>query len=146
LLNKNFISIKYIVIFYDAETTKNKLIPFISKLNISVVYKKIDTDFYADCNFYSVNRHWAFSPAYRFEIFTLSSYNSLLYLDCDTLICGNIGRHPFWTKKKGNCVLRNADIIHEYGLYLPNHYNLIKKDIIFICQKFNEIAIPKFFN
>ena len=62
------------------------------------------------------------------------------------LICGNIGRHPFWTKKKGNCILRNADIIHDYGLYLPNHYNLVKRDIIFICQKFNQIAIPKFFN
>lgn len=61
------------------------------------------------------------------------------------LICGNIGRHPFWVKKYGNSVLANADIVHEYGLYLPNHYNLNKKDILFICQKFKEIAIPKFF-
>ncbi|MDA8801447.1 DegT/DnrJ/EryC1/StrS family aminotransferase, partial [Candidatus Pelagibacter bacterium] len=45
------------------------------------------------------------------------------------LICGNIGRHPFWVKKNGNSVLTNADIVHNYGLYLPNHYNLNKKDI-----------------
>jgi CDP-6-deoxy-D-xylo-4-hexulose-3-dehydrase len=79
----------------------------------------------------------------RMEVF---NYLKKFGIETRPLICGNIGRHPFWTKKKGNCVLRNADIIHENGLYLPNHYNLIKKDIIFICQKFNEIAIPKFFN
>jgi len=61
------------------------------------------------------------------------------------LICGNIGRHPFWIKKYGNCTLKNADIIHEFGLYLPNHYNLSKNDIFFISQKFKEIAVPKFF-
>lgn len=61
------------------------------------------------------------------------------------LICGNIGRHPFWVKKYGNCILKNADIIHEFGLYLPNHYNLSRNDIFFISQKFKEIAVPKFF-
>lgn len=61
------------------------------------------------------------------------------------LICGNIGRHPFWIKKNGNSILTNADIVHDYGLYLPNNYSLNKKDIFFICQKFKEIAIPKFF-
>lgn len=61
------------------------------------------------------------------------------------LICGNIGRHPFWVKKYGNCILKNADIVHEFGLYLPNHYNLSRNDIFFISQKFKEIAVPKFF-
>ncbi|MDA0996374.1 MAG: aminotransferase class V-fold PLP-dependent enzyme [Proteobacteria bacterium] len=61
------------------------------------------------------------------------------------LICGNIGRHPFWVKKYGNTILKNADIVHDFGLYLPNHYNLTKNDIFFISQKFKEIAVPKFF-
>lgn len=61
------------------------------------------------------------------------------------LICGNIGRHPFWVKKYGNCILKNADIVHEFGLYLPNHYNLSSNDIFFISKKFKEIAVPKFF-
>jgi CDP-6-deoxy-D-xylo-4-hexulose-3-dehydrase len=79
----------------------------------------------------------------RMEVF---KYLKKFGIETRPLICGNIGRHPFWTKKSGNCVLKNADVIHEYGLYLPNHYNLVEKDIIFICQKFNEIALPKFFN
>jgi lipopolysaccharide biosynthesis glycosyltransferase len=101
-----------IVIFYDTETTKDKLIPFISKLNIRAIYKKIDTDFYSGCNFYSVNRHWAFSPAYRYEIFTLSGYNSLLYLDCDTLICGSIDELLNTQCDFGACLLGPATTMH----------------------------------
>ena len=62
------------------------------------------------------------------------------------LICGNIGRHPFWIKKYGLKNLKNADVIHDFGLYLPNNFNLKKRDIEFICKRFKEIAIPKFFS
>ena len=61
------------------------------------------------------------------------------------LICGNIGRHPFWTKKFGDNRLKNSDTIHDFGIYLPNNFNLSKKDILFICKKFKEVAIPRFF-
>ena len=61
------------------------------------------------------------------------------------LICGNIGRHPFWIKKFGRKKLINADIVHENGLYLPNNFNLKMNDIIYICDIFKQIAIPKFF-
>ena len=62
------------------------------------------------------------------------------------LICGNIGRHPFWIKKYGKKNLKNANIIHDYGLYLPNNLNLRTEDVIFICNKFKEVALPKFLN
>ena len=61
------------------------------------------------------------------------------------LICGNIGRHPLWIKKYGKQELKNADIVHDYGLYLPNNFNLRNKDIDYISKKFKEVAIPKFF-
>lgn len=79
----------------------------------------------------------------RMEVFRyLKKFN----IDSRPLICGNIGRHPFWTKKFGKSMLKNADIVHDYGIYLPNNYSLTERDILFICKKFNEIAIPKFFN
>ncbi len=56
------------------------------------------------------------------------------------LICGNIGLHPFWIKKYGKCSFPNADLVHNNGLYLPNHYNLSEEDIKYICDKFKEIA------
>lgn len=57
------------------------------------------------------------------------------------LICGNIGLHPFWIKKKGSSSLKNADIIHNKGLYLPNHFNLSEDDIVYVCNIFKEIAV-----
>jgi CDP-6-deoxy-D-xylo-4-hexulose-3-dehydrase len=79
----------------------------------------------------------------RMEVYKyLKNFN----IETRPLICGNIGRHPFWTNKNTlDSKLKNANIIHDYGLYLPNHFNLKEKDIIFICKKFKEIAIPKFF-
>lgn len=79
----------------------------------------------------------------RMEVFNhLKKFN----IETRPLICGNIGKHPFWKKKYGEENLKNANQIHDYGIYLPNNYNLKKKDVDFICKKFNEIAIPKFFD
>ena len=73
-------------------------------------------------------------------------YNHLKANNIETrpLICGNIGLHPFWIKQYGECHLKNADIIHDFGLYLPNHFNLTGEDIKFICDKFKEVAKPMF--
>jgi CDP-6-deoxy-D-xylo-4-hexulose-3-dehydrase len=78
----------------------------------------------------------------RLEVYKhLKKFN----IESRPLICGNIGRHPFWIDKYGIKNLKNADIIHDYGLYLPNNYNLNASDIFYICKKFKEVAIPKFF-
>lgn len=37
------------------------------------------------------------------------------------LISGSIARQPFWTNLYGNTLLKNADYIHENGIYLPNN-------------------------
>lgn len=78
----------------------------------------------------------------RLEVF---KYLKKFDIETRPLICGNLGRHPFWIKKFGIQELKNGDIVHDYGLYLPNNLNLKKKDIDYICSKFKKIAIPKFF-
>mgnify|MGYP003627227968 FL=1 len=55
------------------------------------------------------------------------------------MICGSMGRQPFYVKKYGECALPNADIIKERGLYLPNHHLLSEKDIKFICNLIKDI-------
>lgn len=60
------------------------------------------------------------------------------------LICGNIGLHPFWIKQFGSQHFHFADIVHEYGLYLPNHAQLTHADIRHICKIFKAVAKPKF--
>lgn len=58
------------------------------------------------------------------------------------LICGNIGRQPFWIKKYGETRLPNADIIHDCGMYLPNHIGLTPAEIDEVTSEFRKVAIP----
>lgn len=59
------------------------------------------------------------------------------------LICGNIARHPFWLREKGvNRALPNADKVHDFGMYLPNHHKLTASDITRITELFKHVAVP----
>jgi len=49
------------------------------------------------------------------------------------LICGSIGRQPFWIKKYGRTSLKVADRVSKYGFYLPNNHELTDQEIDFIC-------------
>lgn len=58
-------------------------------------------------------------------------------IECRPLICGSIGLQPFWIKKYGSCSLPNADLIHNYGLYVPNNHNITQQQIEKICNIIN---------
>jgi CDP-6-deoxy-D-xylo-4-hexulose-3-dehydrase len=53
------------------------------------------------------------------------------------LIAGSIGKQPFWIKKHGNYKYPNADLIHNFGFYLPNHQDLTEKELDFIIEIVN---------
>ncbi len=78
----------------------------------------------------------------RFEV-----YEKLKSMDIETrpLVAGNIGRQPFWIDKFGELKLTNADIVHDYGIYLPNHQGLSTTDIEYVVGEFKKIAEPMFF-
>lgn len=76
----------------------------------------------------------------RMEVF---SYLKARNIEVRPLICGNIGLHPFWIKERGRCSLPHADVIHDCGMYLPNHFNLSLEDIDFVSRTFREVAVPK---
>ena len=63
-------------------------------------------------------------------------------IDSRPLICGNIGRHPFWLEKHGRVSLPVADRVHDNGIYLPNHANLDENDIVRVCDTFKQVAKP----
>lgn len=78
----------------------------------------------------------------RMEVFNhLRKHN----IEVRPLICGSMGKQPFWIKKYGHTPLEVADIVHDYGLYLPNHLYLDKEKIKFVTDRFKEVAVPKFF-
>lgn len=107
-------------------------------------YKKNLNDFWCQESLSSFISSFAFGTlvSNRLEVY---KYLKKYKIETRPLVCGNIGRHPFWTNKYEKQKLNNADIVHDYGLYLPNNFNLKKNDINYICNKFKEIAKPKFF-
>ena len=79
----------------------------------------------------------------RIEVSKIFKENNI---ECRPLICGNIARQPVWLDNFGKSKnLNNADTIHDYGIYLPNHTGLSAKQINFISDTFKKIAKPKFF-
>jgi len=47
---------------------------------------------------------------------------------------GNLGRHPFWTKRYGTFEDEMSDRIHSCGFFVPNYPELTEEDIRFICD------------
>ena len=58
---------------------------------------------------------------------------------CRPLVCGSIGRQPFFTNLYGKqSDLTFADVVHDHGLYIPNNPDLTEKDIIMISKIVNK--------
>jgi len=56
------------------------------------------------------------------------------------LICGSIGKQPFWKKETGYyCQFDMADKVDQLGCYLPNNHQLTKEEIEFVCDVVNRI-------
>ena len=67
---------------------------FLETVLPTIQEKKIDTSFYPSIK-YSGSRDWCdkkstYKPHYRYEIFTLTGYENLVYLDTDLLIMGDV--------------------------------------------------------
>lgn len=55
------------------------------------------------------------------------------------LVCGSISRHPFWFERYGKQPLPFADLVHDFGLYLPNSHELQAEEIEFIAETINAV-------
>jgi len=70
----------------------------------------------------------------RNELIETLSENEIEYRP---LICGSIGRQPFWIKRFGIHNMEFADKIYEYGLYVPNHQDMSDDDVYRVCEIVN---------
>lgn len=59
-------------------------------------------------------------------------------IECRPLLSGSLSKQPYWYENFGNIKLKNADYIHEYGLYVPNNHEMSEDDIIKISKTINE--------
>jgi glycosyltransferase involved in cell wall biosynthesis len=52
-------------------------------------------------------------------------------------------QHPDAVRRQfGPTYLRHADVIHEHGIYLPNHPGLSESDISYVVREFQRVAVP----
>ena len=59
-------------------------------------------------------------------------------VECRPLICGSMSEQPFWLELYGETNLPNAKLLHDNGIYLPNHQELSEDGIKFICNIVNK--------
>jgi CDP-6-deoxy-D-xylo-4-hexulose-3-dehydrase len=54
------------------------------------------------------------------------------------LVAGNIGLQPFWINLFGKINFEFADLINNYGIYLPNNHEMTFEQIEYICNIINK--------
>ncbi len=59
-------------------------------------------------------------------------------VECRPLVCGSIGLQPYWKNIYGETNFEFADIVHNYGLYVPNNQDITESEIEFICNIINK--------
>jgi len=77
----------------------------------------------------------------RAELASVLSDNGI---ESRPLLCGNLGRHPFWLKRKPAFVGPMADLVHNHGIYFPNHALLQPNQIERLCGLVSDVAVPVF--
>tara|TARA_B100001057_G_scaffold500609_1_gene616647 strand:+ start:1142 stop:2338 length:1197 start_codon:yes stop_codon:yes gene_type:complete len=93
-------------------------------------YQNCDTDILSNFGFATLVSN-------RDEVFKHLSNKKI---ECRPIIAGNISKQLFWRKLGNKQVFPNANLIHDFGIYLPNHANLKIKDIIYISKEFMKKA------
>lgn len=59
-------------------------------------------------------------------------------IECRPLVCGSISRQPFYYEKYGKKEFEFSDIVHDYGLYVPNNPDMSNEEIDYICEIVNK--------
>jgi CDP-6-deoxy-D-xylo-4-hexulose-3-dehydrase len=124
----------------------------ISKLSMIVKRRQENYHWYKKYlgeKYYCQESDWDFLSSFAYGTFVknrLEVYHHLKNKGIETrpLICGSMGRQPAWIKKYGELKLPMADLVHDYGMYLPNNLQITEEKIDYICDKFKEVAIPMF--
>jgi lipopolysaccharide biosynthesis glycosyltransferase len=77
----------FIILDWGELSAANKAM--LKKLYNKITFKKVDKDLYANCKYDSTYRNWKYNCNYRFDIFTLDMYDTVVFIDCDFLVLQN---------------------------------------------------------
>lgn len=63
-------------------------------------------------------------------------------IECRPLVSGSMGAQPAWKNKYGQCTMKNASVVNDSGMYVPNHQDLTTEDINKVCKIINDTGNP----
>lgn len=118
----------------------DKLDDFIKKRNenFKIYHNEIKNDFWKIKEYDNV-----FISNFSYPIITKNIDNIVKELtnnniEIRPLVCGSISRQPFWENIYGKSKFEFADIVHDYGMYVPNNHDITEDDIHLICNILNK--------
>jgi len=59
-------------------------------------------------------------------------------IECRPLVCGSMGRQPFYVERFGVKPLKNCDLVDNLGIYVPNNHSLTDDELDLIINTINE--------
>jgi lipopolysaccharide biosynthesis glycosyltransferase len=127
-----------IVIFYANENDINTI------KDVTKLYKKNFIFKLIQYTNYSKNKY-TFNPFFRLDLFTLSNYKKIIFLDCDTLIIKNINFLFFKDIKFGACkYIKSPNLDYNNA---SNYFNagVLLVDKYFLCDKVYKNLIERMY-
>ena len=56
------------------------------------------------------------------------------------LICGSLELQPFWPERKPVAKHKNAELVNDFGFYVPNNHQITEQEIRKVCSVMNEFT------
>ncbi len=112
-----------------------------ARARVDAGYRRALPDFFAQTSNTAVLSPFAFGTLVTDPV-NVADRLALAGVESRPLICGNIGRHPFWTKRFGPAALPIADQVHKHGIYLPIHPGMTDEDVSYVTGAFSLCAEP----
>jgi CDP-6-deoxy-D-xylo-4-hexulose-3-dehydrase len=107
--------------------------------NFKIYHSNIKNNFWKitdyDYCYYSNFSYPIITPKINELVKELKSYN----VESRPLICGSIGKQPYWINLYGETNLEFANLVHDFGLYLPNNHQMTEDEIIHLCDIVNKV-------
>ena len=125
-----------IVYTWDKLSEQNK--KNLLKISNKIIFKNIPQSDYSNCKFGKLPRVWDYNCAFRFEIFTLSEYKKILYIDCDFLVQNDVTQ--LFVHK---CSFGAVKAAEDYMAQGDKHFNagLLIIDNAYLSQRVKEELI-----
>lgn len=107
--------------------------------NFKIYHSNIKNNFWKirdyDYCFYSNFSYPIITPKINELVKELKSSN----VESRPLICGSIGKQPYWMNLYGETNLEFANLVHDFGLYLPNNHQMTEDEVLGLCNIVNNV-------